>query len=119
MEDVAEMADKMVEIGLPGSIADVSENPTETPYEKPTHSDLGGVIASLQQQVMALTDTVEKLSLRRNQYGRPRSRSRSRSARDATNCYFHRRFGAAARNCRAPCNFKSTNQAAGNESNRR
>lgn len=120
LEDVAEMADKIVEISLPGTVAAVSQStPAEPPGEKSTHAALASIIASLQQQVITLSDKVEKFSLGRNNYGRSRSRSRSRSSRDTAECYFHRRFGSAARNCRAPCNFKSTNQAAGNDSNRR
>lgn len=49
------------------------------------------------------------------QRSRPQQRSRSQqrtSSRDTANeenrmCYYHRRFGAAARSCRSPCSFRA------------
>lgn len=74
---------------------------------------------SLNQQVETLSQRINSLVLSQPPHTRPRSRSRP-NFRSASNhhksrspshsgqpgvCYYHRRFGAAARRCTKPCSF--------------
>lgn len=76
---------------------------------------LGEIITSMQQTVANLTALFERFSplvaYQRQSFQRQRSRSRSRSRANTVQqtsrqlCYYHRRFGAAARQCQQPCSY--------------
>ena len=109
LKALADMADKVIEVSSP-TISAVQA--------QPGNSD----VSKLQEQVTKLTDLVAALTERRPR-GRsltrqPRSNSRSRhtspapaSTQQETDpqpgglCWYHRRFGDAARHCRAPCTW--------------
>lgn len=77
----------------------------------------------IQQQILALTEAVNKLATAQEKrsregnqnYSRDRSRSRSRSrinprtGKPYDYCYYHYRFGAAAKKCDPPCKFTQDN----------
>ena len=109
LKALADMADKVIEVSSP-TISAVQA--------QPGNSD----VSKLQEQVTKLTDLVAALTERRPR-GRsltrqPRSNSRSRhtspapaSTQQETDpqpgglCWYHSRFGDAARHCRAPCTW--------------
>ncbi|XP_025159773.1 uncharacterized protein LOC112589687 [Harpegnathos saltator] len=74
---------------------------------------LGEAVTTMQQSVAHLTTLLEHLLPAVVHQGQPtqrqrtRSRSRSRNTQQLTSqwCYYHRRFGAAARRCQQPCSF--------------
>ena len=127
LDRIAEMADKMVEIytsnvattGISAvSAANVAQT-SETaapPFEvTPLAVDR---ISGLEKQIATLTATLERLvtdrgrSHSQNKYGRRgryRSVSRNRARgneKEGELCYYHAKFGAAARKCYKPCNFE-------------
>lgn len=129
LTELSNMADKIMEISSPDHIASVSQNPA-APKDDSTTTALANIIESLQKQMITLTDKVDKLS--RNQHqrrysSRSRSRPRHQSEDGNSECYFHRRFGDSAKNCRPPCNrntsatsgSNSNNQQSGNADSRR
>lgn len=62
-------------------------------------------IECLQNQIADLTQAVDELKFRR--YSEKNSLHKKRNGTSSTGfCYFHKRFGANARKCRSPCNFK-------------
>ncbi|XP_070161374.1 uncharacterized protein [Polyergus mexicanus] len=114
LEDVAEQADRIHEIGnRPMEVATMQGvvTPARTTWETQ--------IDALRDQVAALTTQVTKMTrkFQREQQGkRPRSQSRdrqrSRTPRREGICYYHRRFGAEAKKCTTPCSFKKENEEA-------
>lgn len=107
LDKVADIADRIYETHNPIAISAASRSPTSAGDPQPWIS----AIQSLAKQVADLTLQVRDLSHRRTPYRQDRSRSRghrtgSRSqSREHEVCWFHRKFGNDARNCRAPCNF--------------
>ncbi|XP_036332242.1 uncharacterized protein LOC118743585 [Rhagoletis pomonella] len=100
LDKLAVMADKIQAISAPQStVAAVQSFPE---------------LIDLQQQISTLSTAVSNLQKKRFQH-RSRSSSRGRyKAESAANtsewCYYHRRFGPKARNCRQPCTFKQRRQ---------
>ena len=99
LETLADTADKIHECFHNSSVNHVTNEPPSTPK-------LDATLATLAQGISALQLAVDNLERSRN----PRRRSRSRtfgrsSSRSQPNwfCYYHRRFGDAARNCRPGC----------------
>lgn len=125
LQALASLADKVMEVATPFSqvAAIASTKPTSPgtvspgplPSESASSSRLDDLCDRLEKIVVAAT--------RRN--GSPnRSRQRHRSSsqrRHSTNprsdspnrgiCFYHRRFGAAARHCRLPCTWTGNGQA--------
>lgn len=90
LEQLAQMADKMVEISSP-AVASASTLP-------------GLGLEELQEQIATLTAEVRRLKT-----SGPRSRSSSRVRQTGTPadtvCWYHRKYGRNARQCREPCAF--------------
>lgn len=105
LEQLACIADKIAEVEQVSSVNAISPS-----WERPVAStsssegELRATIADLQRQLADL-----KLSRRSNSQRRFRSRSRSRPRNGL--CYFHTKFAANARKCRAPCNFQKSTQS--------
>ena len=89
LEDLAQLADKIVEVTIP-SVAAVHTIP-----------NLNAEVEQLRTEVTRLQEIVKSLSSR----GRsPRHRSGSpRPSSDNTLCWYHQRFGDETRQCRPPC----------------
>ena len=102
LEELAALADKIMEVASP-SIATMA-----TPTQATSEVDrLRAENASLQKQISALqaaTGPRRRRSRSRN-HGRPRSPSQSGV------CWYHRRFGDAARKCSLPCSRAGNRQA--------
>ena len=105
LHKLADMADKVMEVATP-PIAAISTS--DTPFE----------VQQLREEVSRLADLVASLTTRSD-----RSRSRSRRTRSpahqtrrttspappddqsATLCWYHKKFGEAAKKCQAPCTW--------------
>lgn len=72
-------------------------------------------VARLETQVAELTAAIAALTSQPSR-GRSRTRSISRSRADTSHhvgiCFYHRRFGDRARNCRSPCRYQAENAQA-------
>lgn len=109
-EILAAMADKMNEQTLEvHSVCECQQSSTsrqEISHHKPEH-DLREAVTQLTREIAALK--MDRFRPSRSTYKPFRSRSRSFSRRrSASNgyCFYHARYGAEARNCRSPCNYK-------------
>ena len=98
IEELAQLADKIIEVAVPEVAAVSTAKPDTTVLEHLRE------MAGLKQQIQTL------------QY-RPRSRSRRRSMSPAppspstTICWYHQQFGDAARKCKPPCSKSGNDQA--------
>ena len=102
LEELATLADKMTEVASP-FVATVA-SPSQATSEM---DDLRAEITSLRQQISALQSGAAP----RQRRSRSRNRDRPRSPSQSTVCWYHRRFGDAARKCTLPCNWSGNRQA--------
>ena len=113
LDNLAEMADKVMEVAAP-LVGSVTKPPA---LSTDLSSPLVAEVDSLRAEVSRLEKLVQKLA-----HSRSHSQSTHRSSRrsptptppqpDAdTLCWFHRKFGDQARNCRTPCSWSSNEQA--------
>ena len=119
LDQLANLADKILEVTASSSIAQVSTptltSPTPLQSTSPNVSD---DIQRLTAQVAKLTTQVKTLTSQLQQRGRSKDRDskdgqrnfhRSRSnSRNRSECWYHRRFGAAAHKCVHPCTYSSS-----------
>lgn len=87
LNQMAEVADRLVEIITPYVCAATATSPPTTSSDE---------IAQIKKQVDELTRTVDRLTTRR-------SRSLSRGKRGEPICYFHKKFGDNATKCKQWC----------------
>ena len=110
LAELAQLADRIVE-AAPPSIAGVTA---------PTLQE----VEQLRAEISRLTDLVTSRTHSRHRSPIPRRRSpsphrrhrsptprRSLSSGDLSPCWYHERFGSAARNCRPPCSMSGNDQA--------
>ena len=95
LEELADMADKMMEVASP-SIATVQVPPKVTTE-----------IEELRSEVASLTTLVKSLTHRRS----PSPTRRHSPAESSHLCWYHQRYGESARKCKEPCS-KSGNSSA-------
>ena len=120
LEEQAKLADRILDLGAPLTNVPTPSSQVNVVSAAPSVTGL----EALQAEIAALRADLARV----NQPPRPRSRSRGRSldrgdqsrtrgrssspGRAAATdrlCYYHRRFGADARNCRPPCSHQSGN----------
>ena len=102
LEELAALADKIMEVAIP-SIATVA-----TPSHATSEADnLRAENASLRKQISALQAATGP----RRRRSRSRNRGRPRSPSQPGVCWYHRRFGDAARKCSLPCSKAGNHQA--------
>ena len=106
LENLAELADRVVEVATP-SVSSIRNPP-------PQSSD----VDQLRADVTRLQEELKSLSLQ-NQQRRTSTRrpptpvsSRSTSPVTGTLCWYHLKYGEAARKCKAPCDKASSNDQA-------
>ena len=100
LEELAQLADKIVEVATP-SVSAVTHQP-----------HLKEELDQLRTEMIGLKKLVRSLSSRDKPFrGRSPSPARPRSPADASLCWYHQKFGDAARQCREPCS-KSGNALA-------
>ena len=114
LEAIATAADRFLQ-----AKGDAEKYPVATlsaPPAPPQAPEVAGDLASLQASIASLTATVARLeaslqslpedganeSTNQPQFSRRRSRSRNRGQ---SVCFYHSRFGSAARKCQPPCTF--------------
>lgn len=100
LAELALLADKIAEVTQTSSVAAVSTT-HEQSYQR------------LEKQIETLAKQISSLQVGRGRSrtparGRSQSRGSSESRVDNGKCYFHRRFGDKARNCRSPCSEKKS-----------
>lgn len=116
LDQLAQMADRVAEICTP-SICNVSN---ETPNRT---TDLQTQVTELSSQLQQLRAEINSVRQHRPRHSawhmrdRSRSRNRHRSRAPTPNrdhgtgsCWYHRKFGAKAKKCEAPCTYLGTNQ---------
>ena len=132
LEQLALIADKIVEVAVPLAVSNVSAGSATAPTTMPPHSSYDSRLDEMQAQISQLTSLVKSLVTNESQdnhrvYGgrersrdrykkrdRSSSRSRSRSRyqsknppRAGSDCWYHWRFGDKALKCVKPCSFES------------
>ena len=98
---LAEMADKVIEVATPPTVAAMTTQVSE--------------VQQLKEEIARLTELVSSLTQRRPGRSRSRTRSLSRPQSPAPDqqtsqssekiCWYHNRFGTAAKKCQQPCNW--------------
>ena len=92
LEELAQLADKIVEVATP-SVSAVTHQP-----------HLKEELDQLLTKMIGLKKLVRSLSSRDKPFrGRSPSPARPRSPADASLCWYHQKLGDAARQCREPC----------------
>ena len=101
---LAEMADRILEVANPPTIAPVS-TPATSDIKQLT-DNLTRLISALDTSISRSRDSFQGSGPSRSSSrpsSRPTSRSSSRSSSPSRVCWYHRRFGTNARKCRTPC----------------
>lgn len=105
LEQLADLADKIIAIAVPSP--HVAEVRPSTSHASDMHIMM---MEGMARQIAELTKRIDDLTTRQS---RPRgrrynNRSQSRSRSRSTGfCYYHRKFGANARKCTTPCQYKT------------
>lgn len=94
LQDLAQMADRIVEVAVP------SVSAFQTP--SPTHTELD----DLRSEIAALKSTLKSYTRRRSPSPRPRQMDSQEQL-----CWYHERFGDAARKCKEPCSKSGKGKA--------
>ena len=101
IEDLAQLADKIVEVAIPPSVCSVSTSPSE--------------LEQLRSQVASLTKTVNFLKRQRRNSFRRRSPSPARQSHQTPPntdlCWYHYTYGDQAHKCTPPCSKSENDQA--------
>ena len=130
VEQLALIADKILEVTVPPSVSAVNAVAATTPPAATPHSSYDSRLEDLQAQISQLTSLVKSLVTDESQSGhrvytnrersherykkrdrssqRSRSRSRYRTKnppRAGSECWYHWRFGDKALKCVKPCSF--------------
>lgn len=107
LDDLAKMADSMWEVSDRFNVNAIKaeKDPLESKLDK-----LASALEKLSQRINSI-DKSEHVSRRDSTPYRHRSRSKSTQSRDSTHetngvCWFHRKFGDAAKQCREPREYK-------------
>ena len=110
LNQLADIADKVMEVAVP-TVATISED----------RRDRNSEVQQLKAEVSRLADLVASLTREhRPRRSRSRSLSRSRQPRNSTPkeedsaptdkmlCWYHHKFGEAAKHCRQPCSWENS-----------
>lgn len=110
IEQLAEIADKILEVNPTPFIAHTSSVASVLSQDNSGISELRKEIADLSLQVRNLSRQVTDMkNSRPRSFSRPRPRSRSSTPNRGSDtlCWYHRKFGNSATNCRSPCTFNT------------
>ena len=132
LEQLAELADKIIEVATPsssiGQVSNVAGGGAESSVS-PEVQRLSAQVAQLTAQVQALTAGLDRGRSSSRDRGRSasrdskrqRSRSKSRNSGTASGqthaspeCWYHWRFGDKAKHCISPCSHQNSNSNVGN-----
>ena len=116
---LAEMADKIIEVATPPTVAATSTAVSEV-ATPPTVAATATPVSEMQQlreEVTRLADLVASITAGQRPPQRGRSRSRGRRPQSPARpdpqtsqiadpiCWYHKKFGEAAKKCQQPCNW--------------
>lgn len=102
LEKIAEMGDKMIDIA-PTTTAAVEDQHKSASFNPDPNSQ-----ENLATQIAALTAEIRRLKAK-PQRSRSRSTSRARRANGSNSiCWYHRKYGDEAEQCRSPCSYQSS-----------
>ena len=108
IEELAQLADRIIEVAVPPSVSNVSTQPSEL-------DQLKAEITSLTQVVNSLRRNYRSNSRSRYSSNRRRSPSPARRPRTPPEqsdvCWYHWNFGDSARKCIPPCSKSGNEQA--------
>ncbi|CAH8514081.1 unnamed protein product [Dicrocoelium dendriticum] len=103
LTQLADLADRVIERSQPQ--ADASKM-NAVASQGTSITGLQSTIEALQAQVATLSRQVQQLTMTRRRPSRSKSPfKRSQSSNRQASCWYHQRFGTAARKCVKPCNF--------------
>ncbi|PIK40395.1 hypothetical protein BSL78_08377 [Apostichopus japonicus] len=110
LDQLAAIADKILEVNP--NTSPISAIEPAPPHSAPTEiQQLRGLISELTAQVAALKTEVRQRSRSRGRVLRNTSTNRQHVGNATSDspgmCWYHQKYGTAAQNCRAPCNFSS------------
>ena len=105
MEDMAQMADKVMEVTSP-SISNVTVSQPTSEVAQNSYR-----IAQLEKELSSLRATQRSGRRRNTSRSRDSRRTRSRSPSPSGVCWYHRRFGDSARKCTPPCSMQGNERA--------
>ncbi|XP_071813560.1 uncharacterized protein [Apostichopus japonicus] len=110
LDQLAAIADKILEVNP--NTSPISAIEPAQPHSAPTEiQQLRGLISELTAQVAALKTEVRQRSRSRGRVLRNTSTNRQPVGNATSDspgmCWYHQKYGTAAQNCRAPCNFSS------------
>ncbi|XP_018569974.1 uncharacterized protein LOC108909976 [Anoplophora glabripennis] len=107
LDDVAELADAVMDTVMPGTTLQ------QMAQSSPKDERLNRIEQQLVEMSQAMAKLFAKSEPRRPTTRTPRSRSqdlsRSRDS-DSGQCWYHQRFGDRARVCRDPCTYRPGNE---------
>ena len=100
LEELAELADKVVEVAAPAVAAPIVATTSASPSP-----EILAEIEQLRSVVEQLQTSVKQLT--RQSRGRSHSRNRQHSPapQEQTTCWYHQKYGSKAKKCNPPCNF--------------
>ena len=98
LDDLAELADKIVEVAAP------TVNAVHTPQ-------LTSEVEQLRSEVARLQDLVKSLSTRRKPRRSPTPTRLSSDTNTQSLCWYHQKYGESAHKCRPPCAKALNDQA--------
>ncbi|CAH8536585.1 unnamed protein product [Dicrocoelium dendriticum] len=103
LTQLADLADRVIERSQPQANASKVH---AVASQGTSITGLQSTIEALQAQVATLSRQVQQLTMTRRRPSRSKSPcKRSKSSNRQASCWYHQRFGTAARKCVKPCNF--------------
>ena len=118
LEEVAEQADRIHEIGNRAVVLATTASSTNTPTSMEAQIEaLRGQVATLTTKLTQMNKQFRRDKSRDRQRERTRNRSKSQTREGQTKkprqegvCYYHRRFGSQAEKCTKPCTYVEGNE---------
>ena len=110
LDDLAQLADKIVEVSAPQSVSTVRSSNLSDEVEK-----LKGQLTNLTQLVKSLPFQRKKLHPAHQAPAPPDSNN----VNDTTVCWYHQKYGQSAHKCKSPCTYSGKSLAAINSSDQK
>lgn len=107
LTNMAKMADKLLKIGDFSQINVMSTASSSQQRHISRH-----LIDNLEDKIDALTKRIDQIQSNKNTRNRSKSRTRDQTPNKPRfeKCWWHYKFGAAAKKCKKPCNFNSNSK---------
>lgn len=114
LSNIAKMADKLMELGdfSQINVASTSSSSNFTNSSSSNFTNSSSTISSLEAKIDALTKQVNQMQFNQRSRSKFRNSSTQRDSTPAKNkydtCWWHFKFGAQSKRCKAPCNFNQS-----------